>query len=162
MKKPNIISIEYEPTPKVKIRTIGDNDTDFQKKSKTRYPFELRNKVTIIIKTDTEDFSFDILKGFVWDGATIPKVVWSLVGSATENDFLIPSLVHDYILESKNYIMHNTLHCKYNLKEYIEITSDIFYNLLLIQGVNKNKARIMSWFVNTYQLHFNHKNKKGN
>lgn len=47
-------------------------------------------------------FSFDrelywIPAGYSWDGASIPRAVWWIVGSATQPDLWAASLVHDFI-----------------------------------------------------------------
>lgn len=151
MGKEKIISVEYNPTPNVIVRTISEGDSSLQKKSKVRYPYELLNNVEITVKTNKRDFSFKIYRGYVWDGATIPKIFWSIVGSSTSNDFLIPSLVHDYLLEFKPYIAHTILQYKLSGKEYMDLTTNIFEDLLLGQGVSKAKARIMSSLVGLYQ-----------
>lgn len=151
MTKEKIISVEYKPTPNVIVRTISEDDTSLQKKSKVRYPYELLNNVEITVKTNKRDFSFKIYRGYVWDGATIPKIFWSIVGASTSNDFLIPSLVHDYLLEFKPYIAHSILHYGLNSKEYRELTTNIFEDLLLGQGVNKAKAKVMAMLVDIYQ-----------
>ena len=38
-----------------------------------------------------------IPKGYVWDGASIPRIVWGIIGAPSEPDFLAASLIHDWI-----------------------------------------------------------------
>jgi hypothetical protein len=49
-----------------------------------------------------DDFSYknDLIKvtvksGFTTDGASIPKVFWSVIGNPLENDLLKPAMIHD-------------------------------------------------------------------
>jgi hypothetical protein len=39
-----------------------------------------------------------IPKGFTWDGATIPKIFWRLIGTPFDPKFLTASLIHDYLI----------------------------------------------------------------
>lgn len=162
MGKEKVLNLKYNKTPKVMVRTIAENDTSLTKASKTKYPFELMQAITITVTTDKRAFAFDIYKNFVWNGADIPRMVWTIIGTPTENDYLIPSMIHDYILEFKNYILHDKLHYELTLNEYLDLTSQIFCKALILQGVSEKKAKLMSWFVNMYQLHFNPDKKKGN
>lgn len=50
-----------------------------------------------------KDFEFTWLKktyiipeGFVFDGASIPRIFWSLIGYPLEDDFRVSSLIHDW------------------------------------------------------------------
>lgn len=162
MGKEKVLNVDYNETPKVRVRTIAEGDTILTKKSKAKYPFELFKPLTVTVITDKRTFSFDIYKGFVWDGASIPRFVWSIIGSPTENDYLIPSMIHDYILEFKNYLMHDKLHYELTLDEYLNVTSQIFCKALQTQGVSEKKANLMTFFVNQFQLHFNPNKYKGN
>ena len=52
----------------------------------------------------TEDFCFYyngkaywIPAGFTWDGASIPRAVWSIIGAPSEPDFWAATLVHDWV-----------------------------------------------------------------
>ena len=41
-----------------------------------------------------------IPKGFIWDGASIPRVAWSLIGATNGGPMLLPSLLHDVLYRS--------------------------------------------------------------
>lgn len=46
---------------------------------------------------DQNDITLTIPKGFVWDGASIPRAFWITTGSNYNPDFILPGLLHDYL-----------------------------------------------------------------
>ncbi len=40
-----------------------------------------------------------IPEGYSWDGASIPRWAWSIMGHPLEGDLRLPSLVHDWLCE---------------------------------------------------------------
>lgn len=73
-----------------------------------------------------------IEKGFRWNGASIPKALWTAVGSPFQPDFMAPSLVHDYLYKNG-----------YLLGYSREAADSLFKKLLLSNGVNPKKAELM-------------------
>lgn len=80
----------------------------------------------------SEDFSFVvdgtcfvIKKGFWWDGASIPKIFWSVIGDPWEADIAPGALIHD--------ILYGTQY--YNRKK----TDQILYEVNKINGMNSVK-----------------------
>ena len=104
------------------------------------------------IITTKREFKFDIFKGYTWNGADIPRFLWRLVGSRTDNDFLIASMLHDYLLEFKVFIMKEVLNGEITKREYRRLTSLIFRELIKKQGTNVIKANVMSWCVDVFQM----------
>ena len=156
--KEQIKSVEIHPKPDVRIRVIEDTDTQETKQAKVKYPFELFCTVTVTVKTDKREFSFDVYNGYTWNGADIPRILWRIVGSRTSNEFLIASMLHDYLLQFKKYILTEVLKNEVSINDYRRLTSLIFREKLKAQGVNTVKANIMSWAVDVFQ-HYG--NKKG-
>ena len=158
MSKEEIISIKFSETPDIRDRVIKEDDTDATKQSKRQYPYEIFNTVTITVKTNKRCFEFDIYNGYTWNGADIPQVLWLIVGSRHNPEFRIPSMVHDFMLQFKKYILKEALKDEITISEYRRLTSLIFREKLKTQGVNTIKANIMSWCVDVFQ-HYG--NKKG-
>lgn len=74
--------------------------------------------------------------GFVTDGATIPKLVWSLVGSPWSGDYPKAAVIHDY---------------GYHLQERSrKDVDDDFIEGMRILGVPLWKRRIMYRMVRTF------------
>ena len=99
------IEVNFSRLPIVKIRVIDKDDPDFVIKSKKKYPFILSNSVKVAIteKKNRLDFEFEIPKGYIWNGADIPKSLF-VFGQSKDNNYLLASMVHDFMLEHKLYI----------------------------------------------------------
>ena len=176
MSKEQVLDIRFDYVPDVRIRVIEDSDTEPTKQAKIKFPFELFNTVTVNVytgisskETDTSgnvikkiipirNFKFNIYKGYTWNGADIPRFLWRLIGSRTSNEFLIASMLHDYMLQFKKYLINEVLKNQITVSEYRRLTSLIFREKLKHQGVNTIKANIMSWAVDVFQ-HYG--NKRG-
>lgn len=150
--KEQIQEIILSKTPDIRIRVINDDDPKVIKENKIEYPFELFNTVKVTIKTTKRIFSFNIPKGYTWNGSDIPKVFWRIIGSRTDNNFLTSSLLHDYILDMKHFIMNECIKEPITVDEYRRLTSLIFREKLKLQGVNTVKANIMGFAVQTFQM----------
>jgi hypothetical protein len=80
-------------------------------------------------------------KGFEWDGATIPRSLWSIIGYYPTGIMLAASLWHDLIYVKKGLI--------YNLYEEKEEfisrkhCDQLFYAHMLKSGVDKKAAKTM-------------------
>ena len=152
MKKEKVLNVIFNKVPDVKVRVISDKDSDFIKKNKKKYPFKLTNSIKIKIITSKRLFDTSIWSGFIWNGADIPRVFWRLIGSRTDNDFLVASMVHDYLLEFKAYIMKDVLQNSISMREYRRLTSLIFRHIIKSQGTSVIKANIMAWCVDIFQI----------
>lgn len=154
MEREKVIHVQSDKVPNIIIRVIDeDNDSALTKKSKCRYPFELTSKTTFTVTTTRREFYFTIPKGYCWNGADIPPFIW-WVGASKDNEFLLPSLVHDYLLEFKTYIYNNNFKDT-SVMEYKRITSLIFRQLLKESGTSDIKANLMSFAVDAFQSTLN-------
>jgi hypothetical protein len=69
------------------------------------------------------------LKGTKIDGASIPRILWSVIGSPFTGGYRDASVIHDYYCQSKI--------------EPWEATHDMFYYACLAGGVSETKAKTM-------------------
>lgn len=69
---------------------------DFNNKS---YPYRLINSVTY---ESEQGFKIRIRKNFGYDGCTIPRIFWTLIGHPGSLEFLRASLLHDYCCKHKD------------------------------------------------------------
>lgn len=150
--KEKIINVEFSDNPDVRIRVISSQDSDYEKSAKKKYPFELHNSINVKVQTSKRTFTFSIFNGYTWNGADIPRLFWRVIGSRTDNDFLIASMLHDYLLEFKVYILKEVLNNSISKKEYRRLTSLIFRHVIKSQGTNTIKANVMSWCVDVFQM----------
>lgn len=81
-------------------------------------------------------------KDAIVDGASIPKVFWSLIGGPFEGRYRDASVVHDY-------------YCKVRTEPWEEV-HEMFYHAMLANGVDSSKAGAMfyavRWFGPKWQL----------
>ena len=107
-------------------------------------PFCLLNDIYYLSANfkKNESYGIQINKGYNWNGANIPRFLWRVVGSQYNPEFLPASMVHDWLCENKSFIVKNG----------VQISSDIFKDILLLYGVNKLKAWIMASAVRMFQM----------
>ena len=152
MEQPNImwyeddnLSIVFNTTPFVAVRYITPSMTEEEKKSIKKYPFINKRElwVTIFDRKKQQVYKFSIPKGYCYDGASIPKVFHPIIGSNTDNKFLIPALVHDVLCEHHNYINNNR-----------SLSTNVFNALLFAGDVNPVKRCLMKNSVACFQTMF--------
>ena len=124
------------------VKVIGYDVTNNKK------PFYLTKEVFVIIETADDTIGFTIPKGYTWDGATIKsRLAQLIIGCPHEPEFVVPSLIHDYLLDNKAIIQYNR-----------KLSSDILEASLEDFGVAKLKIKAMVSLVDIYQKYWR-KNK---
>lgn len=152
MSKEEVYFTFFNIAPDVRIRVIDDNEPEEIKQAKVKYPFKLDNTVKVTVITSKRLFKFNIYNGYTWNGADIPKFFYRIIGSRTSNQFLIASMLHDYMLEFKKFIMNEILKGNITKTEYRRLTSLVFREKIKAQGTNTIKANIMAWAVDVFQM----------
>lgn len=166
--KEQVLSIKYSEYPIYFDRQQEEKDDEIivlDKKGnritlaehKKLYPYEVKNEVTWTVSTTLRDFSFTIPAGYVWNGADIPRLLWIFVGSKDSPEFKIPSMIHDFMLEFKEYIYSNVLMKSISVKDFRRLTSLTFRQSLKDNGTKTVKSNIMSGCVQGFQAIFNRK-----
>jgi hypothetical protein len=124
---------------------------------KLRYPYCTRVASKIIVKTNMRKYTF-VLKlsdgAFFWNNMNIPTALWSLLGMSKDSPYgLIASKWHDNLLMCKQEFLNEVREIVpgYTVSEFRRLTSLIFRQLLINNGVNRVKAYVMAWFVDTWQ-----------
>lgn len=148
--KNKVLDVVLDPKPHVHLRVIDDNDTLLLKKEKAKKPFKLLNDVSLRVNTRDYFFTITIPEGYIWDGANIPASLWWF-GSSKDNQFLISSMVHDYLLEYKTDIFNRYSFLFETPEEYRRITSLVFRELCKQSGISTLKANIAGFCVDIYQ-----------
>ena len=139
------LSIFFSDTPHVCVRYLLPTHTPEEEKSIKKYPFICKTNLTVKIfdHVKSKSYGFSIPKGYCYDGASIPRIFWRLIGSNTDNEFLIPALVHDVLCEHHKYIDNDR-----------ELSTQIFDALLQVSEVGKFKRFLMRNSVNIFQKFF--------
>ena len=86
-----------------------------------------RFKLLSSVHYEMEDKTITIHEGFIWDGASIPRELWSVVGCPS--DYLYESLLHDALYAS----------CIYNRKD----SDKMFHACLIAMGVDYFTAKTL-------------------
>ena len=128
------LSIFFSDIPRVCVRYIIPSTTEDEAKSIKRYPFMNKKEITVALfdHKKKKSYKFAIPKGYCYDGATINRFFWRIIGSKTDNTFMIAALIHDVLCENHHYIDNDR-----------ELSSKVFRDLLLTGGVGRFKAQIM-------------------
>ena len=129
--KPNIRMIE--PLPSM---------TQAEKDLIELYPFIncTALRVTLFDHVKSKKYEFTITKHFRYDGATIPRLLWFIIGAKTNPKFRIPALIHDFLCNNK---------CLVNFDR--AFSTKVFKACLKVAGVGKARREIMCFFVDLFQ-----------
>lgn len=136
------IAILFDKVPNVTMRYVTPFTTEEEKKDINKKPFINLSELKVILqdKIEQETYEFIIPKDYTWDGASINKFFWRLIGSKTDQRFLIPSLIHDVLCENHDYIDSDRY-----------FSTMIFERLLYVSKVNPFSRWLMKHSVDNYQ-----------
>lgn len=136
------IGIEFSSMPSVFPRYPYFGMTDEELDIVEKYPFINRENLTVKLHDydNCKRYSFTIPKGYCWDGASIPRVFWRLIGAPSDTKFLIPSLIHDVLCENHNYVDNDRY-----------FADKVFERLLYVSGVSAFNRWLMFHCVDNYQ-----------
>jgi hypothetical protein len=139
------VGIHFSSTPSVVMRVILPSMGKWQKEQISKYPFLNKTNLEIVLFDYSKNKRYPIYipKNYTWDGATIPRMLWRLIGPKTSPEFLIPSMIHDKLCERHNLIDNDR-----------QFSSKVFKALLLGAGVGKVKAQTMYLAVDNFQKLF--------
>ena len=122
---------------------LDENDISIEQvKEIIKKPFICEEELRVIIvdEVEQEQYEFLIPKGYTWDGATIPRMFWRLIGSKSDNRFLVPSLIHDVLCENHDYIDNQRY-----------LSTIVFERLLYVSKVNAFNRWMIKHSVDNFQ-----------
>ena len=136
------IKIIFDKVPDLDVQFIMPWMAPDQVKEINEKPFICEEELRVIIvdEVEQEQFEFLIPKGYTWDGASIPRVFWRLIGSKSDNRFLVPSLIHDVLCENHDYIDNQRY-----------LSTIIFERLLYVSKVNAFNRWMIKHSVDNFQ-----------
>jgi hypothetical protein len=139
------LKINTNYRPDCDTREIYPDDAEDVRKDKKKFPFILNNAVVIdgIYFDENKEafhFTFSIKERYTWDGATIPRLLWFIIGAKGSPEFLIASMLHDVVCQNK-----------YMLNGNRYLSSLILRETLLSCGTPKWKADVMFFSVDLWQ-----------
>ena len=146
------VGIFFDEMPSVSVRYCVPSMAKEDKKSIEKYPFICKKELKVCLKDyeNGRQYEFKIPKGYCYDGASIPRMFWRIIGSNTDNKFLIPALIHDILCENHKYINNDR-----------SFSTNVFNALLEGSGVKNLKRFFMKNSVAFYQALFCNWGTKG-
>ena len=139
------VGVFFDDVPHVGIRYLLPSSTEDEKISIRKYPFINKKnlQVKLIDYQKNKTYNFSIPKGYCYDGASIPRLFWRVIGSNTDNRFLIPALIHDVLCEHHGYVDNDR-----------KFSSNVFNALLEQSEVPPMKRFVMKHSVDIFQKLF--------
>ena len=136
------LSIYFDKTPELDVLFVQPWMSEDEIKSVNSKPFLCKSelKVQLIDKIEFESYIFTIQKDYRWDGASIPRFFWRLIGAKTDNRFLVPSLIHDVLCENHEYVENNRY-----------FSTIVFERLLFVSRVHPFNRWLIKHSVDNYQ-----------
>ena len=132
--------IEFDKVPNIKIFYPLPNLSQEEKKEIIKKPFLNEYDINVTIKYKENYYSFLVPQNYTWDGATIPRIFWRLIGPNTSPEFLIPSMIHDILCQN---------HCYINNNRYL--STIILERLLFCSGCTGWKRWLIKHSVDNFQ-----------
>ncbi len=138
----NRVGIFFSENPHISIRYYIPSMTEDERKSIEKYPFINKKNLQVRLVDYKKDktYNFEIPKGYCYDGASIPRLFWRIIGSNTDNRFLIPALIHDILCENHSFIENDR-----------KFSTEVFNALLEASEVNVFKRFLMKNSVDYFQ-----------
>lgn len=105
-------------------------------------PFFLTNRLIVNIVELSFNLWVVVPLGFKSDGCSIPWIFRLILGCKHNPKYVVASIIHDYIVENPQVVDYNR-----------KLSSQIFYNVLLKEKVNKYLAYVLYLGVEIGQIY---------
>lgn len=139
------LGIFFDDIPKVGIRYVLPTSKNDDKKSIKKYPFINKQNLKVELRDYKKKkiYDFEIPKGYCYDGASVPRFFWRVIGANTDNRFLIAALIHDVLCENHYYVDNDR-----------KFSTKVFNALLKVSDVYPFKRFLMKNSVDIFQKFF--------
>ncbi len=116
-------------------------------KSAKKKPLYLKNSPVVLLfdKSKDKKYTFLIPEGYDWDGATISKFFYRLIGSREDIRFKIASLIHDFICENKQVVDYDRYFADKVFERLLKVADTwSFVRWLMFHSVD-NFQKLCNW-----------------
>ena len=99
--------VGFSKIPKIGNKEINKNvmTKDEIKKAKAKPLFVENNfNVCLVDKQKNKTYVFSIEQGYDYDGASINRLLWRVIGSKENIEFKVAALIHDKLCENHHYV----------------------------------------------------------
>lgn len=117
----------------------------------------LRGNYSYIWRFNKETYKIVVPNGFVYDGTSVPRILWSIFGIYPDGIHRPASLLHDYIYKNMGHMPYKSSMVFFNgdwvVGEYTWKRRDVdrlFCRMLRELGVSKFKRRMMFYAVRMF------------
>ena len=101
------LTIEFDKEPRLAVSYPAPWYGKEENRAICDKPFINKEALNVKLTWLGEVFTFDIPAEYCWDGASIPRMFWRIIGSPQEPEFLVASMLHDTLCENHHYINGN-------------------------------------------------------
>lgn len=145
------VGVYFDDVPRIAMRYILPSTTTELKKSIKKYPFMNKKllKVKLVDIKKDKIYKFEIPKYYCFDGASVPRFFWRVIGANTDNKFLVAAMIHDTLCEHHHYVDNDR-----------NFSTQVFNALLEASEVCPFKRFLMKNSVDFYQRFCNWKGCK--
>ena len=145
------VGVYFDDVPRIAMRYILPSTTTELKKSIKKYPFMNKKllKVKLVDIKKDKIYKFEIPKCYCFDGASVPRFFWRVIGANTDNKFLVAAMIHDTLCENHHYVDNDR-----------NFSTQVFNALLEASEVCPFKRFLMKNSVDFYQRFCNWKGCK--
>lgn len=151
MEKVKLSNIKIFGEPDIQYRRFPIKPSVKQILGIIKKPFITTKNIILSFKLNKQVYYFPIQSGFIFDGATIIKILVPLIGLGTDIRFMKAALIHDYFLDHKSEIYPLYFKSKISVREFIILTTILFKEILRQNYVSKIKSSIMAFSVGEWQ-----------
>ena len=135
----NTCCIAFGAIPKIANKQINNQVMSKEEiKQAKKKPLYLENDVPVVLwNKKTHDIHFFVIEsGYDYDGASIWKFFWRLIGSKEDIRFKIASLIHDYICEHKECVLYQRRFSSIVLERLLRVAdTDLLRRILMFVAV---------------------------
>lgn len=146
------LKIEFDKIPDVGISYPMPFYGERKNKEICQHPFINKQPLTAKITWDNDDvlklaeiYTFEIEENYCWDGASIPRFFWRIIGSNTEPEFIIASMLHDKLCENHHYIDNNRYLSTIILEKCLKVGGVCGFKRWLMKHSVDNFQKFQGW-----------------
>jgi len=132
--------IEFDKLPQVGISYPAPFLTEEENNTIIAKPFYNKEDLAVKICYQGYIYDFKIKGGYRWDGASVPRICWRIIGSNTQPEFIVGSMLHDVLCENHSYIDNNRY-----------LSTIVLEKCLQVAGVGKLRRWAMKHSVDNWQ-----------
>ena len=138
-----ISRVAFTSIPKINNKLTNKNAMPKEELKKAKQkPLYLENEIRVLLvdKVKNNTYTFKIKALYDYDGASINRIFWRLIGSKENIEFKVAALIHDVLCENHNYV---------NGDRYF--ADKVFERLLYVGDVGAFRRWLMFHSVDNFQ-----------